>query len=785
MGRLDRYLAKRDFSATPEPSDPGTAPGLALRYSMQKHDATRLHWDLRLEWEGVLLSWAVTRGPSFRPEDKRLAVRTEDHPVSYLDFEGRIPKGSYGAGTVMLFDIGHWQPLIPPERGLRKGHLHFRLHGLRLTGGWHLVRLKDRPEDRGRENWLLMKEEDEAAGARDPVRRYTRSVSSHATLRDIAADRPVAAPTRSGPQPRFRKPQLAQADGQVGVKPWHELKFDGYRALVSLGKSGTRVFTRNGHDWTDRFASLLPAFEALETQSALLDGEIVAGAGLSGFGTLQKAIKLGGPFGFFAFDLIEEGGESLADLPLHARRTRLEGLFRQVPALGQVQLSPLIGAEAGAAFETICAAGGEGLIGKDPDAPYRAGRSPAWIKIKCRRRDDFTVIGWTESTSRARPFGALLLAGPEGYAGKVGTGFDAATMEDVAARLKPLATKEAPVKVPRAESRGAHWVRPSLRAEVDFAEVTSDGRLRHASFLGLREDVVVAERDAGDRIDVAGIGISSPTRVVYPKARRTKLDVARYYEAVAPRMLPSVADRPLALVRLPEGLGGERFFQKHAHGFPDAVKETSGGEMYVTSAAGLVAAAQMGALEVHVQGVRRDRPDRPDRMVFDLDPDEGLGFAATRKAAVELRTLLERLGLPCWPMVTGGKGVHLVVPLRRTAGWDTVSLFARTLATVLAERQPSRFVSTMSKARREGRIFVDWLRNQPGATAVAPFSLRAREGAPVAVPVTWEELGRLRRADGFDMGRVLAETDRAVPDIAPASLSGSVITALEAWISAS
>ena len=803
MASLDAYLSKRDFRATPEPSHGDAPPSLALRYSMQKHDATRLHWDLRLEWDGVLLSWAVTRGPSLDPGDKRLAVRTEDHPLSYLEFEGTIPKDSYGAGTVMLWDVGHWQPVIPVARGLKKGHLHFRLHGRRMTGGWHLVRMKGRKTGDGkRENWLLVKEDDEAAHLSDPVGRYLMSVSTGRDLAGIAGDAEPSARARTGKAPRYRQPQLATLDDTVSVQDtrWHELKFDGYRALVSIGKGRTRIFTRNGHDWTDKFGPLIPAFEDLPADSALIDGEIVAGAGLQGFSALQKAITYGGPFTFYAFDLLEMDGASVAARPLSERRAALEALLRDAPPLGLIQLSPIIEGDPTEAFEAICAAGGEGLISKRIDAAYRGGRSRHWLKVKCERRESFRIIGYQASDKRGRPFASLLLASedPGGelmFRGRVGTGFDSDTLDELSKAFAKRTRKTAPVEVPETERRDVTWLTPDLVAEVRYAEETAEGRLRHAVWLGLRDPAdrgtltVTAppKSDAADRPTVAGIGISSADRVVFPKPKTTKLGVAEYYSEVADRLLGYSADRPLSLVRLPEGLGGERFFQKHiGKGWPDAlgtvdIVEADGDPdtyMFAGTAAALVAAAQMGTIEMHIWPARRDRLDRPDRLVFDLDPDEGLSFAKVRSAAVDIRQFLSDLGLDSWPMVTGGKGIHVVVDLRRTIGWDTLKLFARGVAEVCAAREPDRFTTSLSKDKRKGRIFIDYLRNERGATAIAPFSLRARPGAPVAVPVTWDELGGLRRANTFGLRKALERDWPERPSLQ--TLSDRTVNALQA-----
>lgn len=805
-GRLATYREKRDFEETPEPSAGLRPHGLGLHYSMQCHDATRLHWDLRLEWDGALLSWAVTRGPSLDPAEKRLAVRTEDHPLDYLTFEGVIPAGNYGAGVVMLWDIGAWTPVDDVARGLDKGHLRLRLHGRRMTGEWHLVRLKGRPQDRGRENWLMIKQEDAAAHGPDPVERWTTSVTTNRTHAQIAegAEPIPFGPPRKAAAPGFVEPMLPTLvkEAPSGEDWWHELKFDGYRAQVALGKGGAIIRTRSGQDWSDRFAPLLPAFEELPARTALIDGEIMAGADLGGFGALQKAIGEGGPFRFYAFDLLERDGKGFRDKPLRARREALEALLADVPPLGLIQLSPVIEGDAGAVLPPICDGGGEGIVSKLADSPWRSGRTTAWVKTKCDRRAEFVIVGYQKSDKRGRPFSSLLLATREGaaweYRGKVGTGFDAETMTDLAARLEPLEQADMTLSKRPAGLKGVVWVRPQLVAEIRYGEVTEDGQLRHAAFIALREDKGAAEVGmdepaeiaAGDRVMVAGIGISSPERRVFPPKGPTKLELARYYEAVAPRMLAVAADRPLSLVRLPDGLEGQRFFQKHLKkGWPAALKpvpiETSDGiedYMYVRDASGLVGAVQMSTVEFHIWGSRRDKLENPDRMVFDLDPDEGLGWSDVRRAAFDIRDLLDGLGLPSWPMLTGGKGVHVTVQLRRSVGWDTVKLFSRTVATHLADTQPERFLATMSKAKRKGRIFIDYLRNERGATAIAPFSVRARPGATVAFPLNWEALKKAPGANAYGMERALAEGDwDAVGVPKPVSLEAAVRRMAEAW----
>lgn len=805
MDRLARYRSMRDFSATPEPEG-GTANGLALRYSIQMHDATRLHWDLRLEWQGVLLSWAVTRGPSTDPAEKRLAVRTEDHPFDYLTFEGTIPKGNYGAGTVMLWDLGWWQPHHSVSEGLESGHLHFAIHGRRATGNWSLVKLKGDKE--ARENWLLIKDNDTAARKSRTAFALAHkvSVASGRSLTEIASDKPAHphGPPRKGAVPPFHPVQLAETveEPPTGHAWLHEVKLDGYRAQVAIGRGGVRVRTRNGIDWSDRFEELLPALAELPCDTAVIDGEVMAGAGLTGFAALQAAIKAGGPFQYYAFDLLLLDGKDLTKQPLSSRRAALSRLLAREPDRGTLRLSPAIEGSAEETYRAVCDGGGEGLVSKLADAPYRSGRSAAWVKTKCIRRDEFVIVGWQPSTSRGRRFASLLLAvhieGELTYCGKVGTGWDNDEMESIYALLKPLVRKYPTVEISEPGS-SAIWVQPRVVAEIGYAERTPGGLLRHARFVALREDkpatevnevrVTKVQKEEAARPVVAGIGISSPGRVVFPKRKVTKLTLAQYYADMADRILPTLSDRPVSLLRLPDGVEGERFFQKHAtQAFPDAIRRvpitsrdgTTEDWMTVRDATGLVAAVQMGTIEFHRWGSRIDRPERPERLVFDLDPDEALGFAEIRSAAVLLRDRLADLGLASWPMLSGGKGVHVIVPLRRTATWETAKLFAQLFAGVVADAEPKRFTATMAKRARTGRIFIDWLRNERGSTAVAPFSVRARPDASVAMPVSWDELAKVRRADAFSMAAAAERSwaDMSVP--AAATLGLSVLRRLEA-----
>jgi len=587
----------------------------------------------------------------------------------------------------------------------------------------------------------------------------------------------------------------------------HEAKLDGYRCVIALGKGGVRLYSRNGKDWSDRFAVLSEPAAALDCDSVLIDGEVIAGRGGGDFSTLQKALKTGDALTCYVFDCMVLDGEDLTEKPLSERRKALEKLFKGLPPRGPLRLSPIIEEEGAAALAAMCDAGGEGIISKRRDAPYRGGRSMAWIKSKCIRRAEFVIAGWSPSDKPGRPFASLVLGSYERgklvYRGRVGTGFDEDDFEELKTALSSLGRKSAPFdgELP-SEVKDANWVTPNLVVEAEYTEFTSEGRIRHGVYQGLREDKEAkdvsakaeaetdSESDDGRRI--GGVRVSSVGRVVYPEAALTKGEVAEHYDRVGERMLDHAADRPLSLLRCPDGISGDCFFQKHAgKGFPEAIKtmpiEEKDGDvedyMYVTTTEGLIAAAQMGTLEFHIWGAARDRIERPDRLVFDLDPDESLDFARVKAAARQVRDGLDACGLQSAAMMTGGKGIHVVVPLRRISGWDRVKDFARTFAQTLAERDPDAFTATMSKSKRKGRIFIDWLRNERGATAIAPYSLRARPGAAVAAPVSWEELDDLTRPDGFHAGDMEARLARPCPLNAPEArgIGTGAMKALDDW----
>jgi bifunctional non-homologous end joining protein LigD len=793
--RLSEYNARRDFARTKEPpGKAGRSRRTSLGFYVQKHAATRLHYDLRLEWEGVLLSWAVTRGPSPDPKQKRLAVRTEDHPMSYAQFEGTIPKKEYGGGTVMLWDKGRWVPKEDTDKGLKQGKLKFFVEGERMQGGWTLVRMK--PRKRGdRENWLLIKERDEHAG-HDPdelVNAYTTSIATARTMEQIANDEdsPKKAktsrrgekksPKKTARLPPFRKPQLATlSDTAPDGDEWvHESKFDGYRSVVAVAGDEVRCYSRAGHDWTDKFGRVAEALRDLDCESALLDGEVVVPDRAAGsqFSALQAALSSGGPLAYYAFDLLELDGEDLTSKPLLERKAKLRKLLGTLPRRSIVTYSEHVRGSGQDVLDAMCRNGGEGIVSKKATSVYRGRRTTSWLKIKCTKRQEFVIGGFTPSDKRGREFASLLIGtfenGELKYRGRVGSGFSGTHLEDLFKRMKSLQQKDSPfVTTPKSVSRNVRWVRPDLIAEIDFNELTDGGHVRHGVFKGLREDKkpeqVSLERPMGAdpkvKEEYHGIRISNPHRIIYPKQGITKAELAHYYDAVAGRMLPHVANHPMSLLRCPKGRNDECFFQKHASaGFPEELKRVNLREksskradyLYIDGVRGLIAAVQMGTLEFHVWGSKIDSLEKPDRVVFDLDPDESLEFPVVALAATVLRQRLENIGLKTVALVTGGKGVHVIAPLRRTADWKQVKAFAQGFATQLAAEEPDIFVATMSKSRRRGRIFVDWLRNERGSTAIAPYSTRARDNGPVATPVTWDELENLSSANCFRIDDVI------------------------------
>ena len=815
---LAEYNRKRDFAKTKEPAGKIASSGEGNLFIVQKHEATRLHWDLRLEADGVLKSWAVTKGPSPDPDIKRLAVRTEDHPMSYAEFEGTIPKAEYGGGTVMLWDKGTWAPVKGKSaKDLEKGHLHFTLDGERMKGEWLLIRLKKKPGEK-RENWLLRKLDDEYAEEGDPlVQRGLTSVLTGRSMAEIAADqkgeyslkgkkgdafvaemekaasrnskqaKPKPGRKNAGKLPTFQAPQLATlVDNVPAGNGWmHEIKFDGYRAVIAAAGNKVVVYTRSGKDWTEKFAPLAETIRDLDLPPCLIDGEIVAydENGNPDFSSLQNVLKRGhgaqgknDAFAYHAFDLLELNGEDLTGLTNIERKERLEALLAE--AEPPVHVADHVIGAGETLLKTMCDAGQEGIISKKIDGKYQRRRSKAWLKVKCTRRQEFVIVGWKKSSAKGRPFSSLLLAQHEKgelvYKGNVGTGFNQDTLADLSAKMKRLERKTAPVEVDKASRRGVTWVTPKLVAEIAFAEFTADGNVRHGSYLGLRGDKEAEDVKPEIPEDVpdeeSEVEISNRDRVIFPDSGNTKGELADYYEAIAPLMLPWAAQRPISLVRCPQGRAKKCFFQKHdsgsfgphVHHVP--IAEKKGGTedyLYVEDAAGILACVQMGTIELHGWGSRVADVEAPDRMVFDLDPDEGLDFEDVKKAAKDIHDRLADIGLASFAMVTGGKGVHVIVPLFTGHSWDAHKDFSKRFAEALSMAEPERFTANLSKAKRKGKIFIDYLRNQRGSTAVLPYSARARENAPVAAPISWGELKDMEDAHPYTINDAKRLIDRA------------------------
>ena len=801
---LQTYQDKRDFGATPEPLGQAAPGGDALRFVVQKHDATRLHYDLRLELDGVLKSWAVTRGPSLVPGEKRLAVHTEDHPMQYLDFEGVIPKGQYGGGTMIVWDQGSWTPEHDAQKGLAKGHLDFALEGERLKGRWHLVRMRPRPREK-KEQWLLLKSDDSfarAPGEPEITDEETTSLLSgrtndelaaggevredHAARQAVVRERATAAPNakiagaKKGILPAFVEPSLATlAERAPNGADWlHEIKFDGYRIQARIEGDKVRLLTRKGLDWTDKFGSVAEALKALKLGSALIDGELVVEdeAGISDFPGLQIALKAGRSdrMCFYAFDLLYLEGSNLTGARLDARKALLQGAIAAAPEGGRVRYSEHIDEDGQAMALHACRMGLEGIISKRRDQPYRSGRGPGWLKTKCTSRQEFVIVGYVHSTLTSKAIGSLVLGVNEGgklvHVGRVGTGFTAALARDLWREIDPLRLPKPPfaAKLSADAIRGARWVEPKLVTEVEFRGWTSDNLLRQASFKGLREDKdpreVVREAPAtptpapAAKLRASEVKLTHPDRVFWEDVGLTKQGLAEFYQEIADWVLPHVADRPLSLVRCPSGAGKDCFFQKHAWaGMGKVVEQRSVGDdtvLFIKNLDGLTALVQAGVLEIHPWGSRMKTVEQPDRITFDLDPDEGVGWEALIDAAREVRDRLQGLGLESLVKNTGGKGLHVVVPLTPKVDWEAVKGFAQGVAEAMTRDSPDRYTATLAKRARTGRIFIDYLRNGRGATAVAAYSTRARAGAPVSTPLGWDELSPAIKPNHFTVANL-------------------------------
>ena len=792
---LAEYRAKRNFEKTPEPQgEHAPAAGPELAFVIQKHAATRLHYDFRLELDGVMLSWAVPKGPTYDPGDMRMAVRTEDHPISYNTFEGTIPRGQYGAGQVLVWDRGSWRPVGDPHQGLEAGKLLFTLHGHKMAGLWELVRIA-KPGDK-QIAWLLFKKRDgleRPKGAYDVVSALPDSVVSKPLVAAPAAKPRLAwhnglpAGTVQAPNPARIGPQLATlATGVPPTGDWSfEIKLDGYRLMVRIDQGKPKLITRGGHDWTSKMPGLAAELAGLGLDSAWLDGEVVVlgEQGVPDFNALQNAFdrRRADQIVYFIFDLPYLNGSDLRGVAQSDRRTLLKQLLEGRP-LQQVRLSADFAADAGAILESARQMRLEGVVAKRADAPYVSARTEAWLKLKCRQRQEFVVCAFTDrgGDPKAAEVGSLLL-GVHGASGElvpvggVGTGWDTRIASDLKTRLLKLETSTAQFAAPQSKSRwskkaaGAdRWVKPQLVVEVSFADWTPEGQVRHAKFEGLRVDKPASEVVREVATTPAGAlplrppraatftKVSNPERVIDPSTGLTKLDLVRYYESVAPWMLPHLKGRPCSLVRGPTGIGGELFFQKHADKLRIAdVKDLDpalwpdhDALLEVPTARALAGAAQMNVIEFHTWNASvsrsKQRIDKPDRMIFDLDPGESVAWPQVQEAALLTRTLLHELGLQAWLKTSGGKGLHVVVPLSPREGWAAVKDFSQAVVQHLARVIPARFVAKSGPANRIGRIFVDYLRNSHGATTAAAFSARARPGLGVSMPVSWDALTGLK-----------------------------------------
>ena len=825
---LEEYNRKRDFEATPEPSGAGRAgkrgkAAKALQFCIQKHDASHLHYDFRLELDGTLKSWAVPKGPALDPKARRLAVHVEDHPLDYASFEGNIPEGHYGAGDVIVWDRGVWIPEGDPRQAYEKGKLKFALQGDKLSGTWNLVRTHMPGK---REQWFLIKSNDDAAR---PLAEYDvlvaepDSVLSERTLvprqpATTSTTKPVAkAPAKprtknKGTQlegakaaalPASLKPELATLVESAPEGDWrYEIKFDGYRLLARIDGDQVSLFTRNGNDWTAKMPRQAQALAALGLQSAWLDGEVVVAneRGVPDFQALQNAFETerNGEIVFYLFDLPYLNGMDLREVPLEQRRSALAKVL-EANESEALRFSDDFADSADSLLDSACQMHMEGLIGKRAGSPYVSRRSNDWIKLKCKHRQEFVIVGYTEPKGSRSAFGALLLglhdadSGELRYAGKVGTGFNETTLRTLLAQLQPLETDRPAVGNPPkgAEARGVHWLQPTLLAEVAYAEMTRDGAVRHSVFHGLRNDKPAQEitqempaakprasrkpaassqpekkpgktASKADEADLVGqIRITHPERVIDATSGTTKMQLAEYYGRISPWLLPHLKQRPVALVRAPDGVGGELFFQKHAGhlAIPHIMtfdKEQAGqAAMVINDGQALLGAVQMGTVELHTWNATAKDFEHPDRFVLDLDPDPALPWKSMVEATQLTQTMLDELGLKSFLKTSGGKGMHVVVPITRKLGWDDVKAFSRAIVEHMAKLMPERFTAVSGPKNRVGRIFIDYLRNGLGATTACAYAARAREGLPVSVPVSREEVAQIKGGDHWNIGNVL------------------------------
>jgi bifunctional non-homologous end joining protein LigD len=806
---LKEYARKRDFSRTTEPK-PRRRKGTGWQFVVQKHDARRVHYDLRLELGGTLKSWALTKGPSLIVGEKRLAVRTEDHPLQYLEFEGNIPQGEYGAGTMIVWDRGRWEPSFDAEKGLQKGHLDITLHGKRLKGRWHLVRMRPRPGEK-KEHWLFIKADDEFArhkGQTDITDEQMTSYLSGRTTEELAVQgglrkdhagrrRVIEARKRTVPDvkkirgarkgilPVFLEPSLPQITQKApsGAKWVHEIKYDGYRIQARIDGRNVKLLTRKGLDWTTRFPNIAAALKKLGPSSALLDGEVVVedAAGVPSFNLLQADLKAGRQdrFRYFLFDILYCEGFDLTKAALLDRKQLLQEILSSSPGNSPIRFSEHLELDGPTMFEHACRLGLEGIVSKRTDVPYRAGRGEHWLKTKGVLRQEFVILGYIPSTSAKGSVGSLVLGlfdrGRLEYVGRVGTGFSAQQARSLRSELEKIAAKKPRFdrSLPGGAERGVRWAEPRLVCEVEYRGWTEDRLIRQASFKGVREDrpaeEIILEMMPGEptpdpvRELIRG-RLTHPERILWPEQGVTKEGLAEFYSAIAGWILPHISGRLLSLVRCPSGVDAKCFFAKHAwQGLSEAVQKVDVGEkepmLAVHDLSGLIELAQASIVEIHPWGSTISQLEKPDRLIFDLDPSEDVPWSAVIAAALEVRDRLKDLGLTSFVKTSGGKGLHVVIPIKPTANWGEAKEFTKSIAETMAKTHPERYVATMTKRIRKGRIFIDYLRNGRGATAVAAYSTRGLPAATVSTPLEWDELSEAIRADHFTIDNLRHRLD--------------------------
>jgi bifunctional non-homologous end joining protein LigD len=780
---LTTYRKKRRFGTTPEPRGSTKKQSGGDSFVIQKHDARRLHYDLRLEMDGVLKSWAVTKGPSLVPGEKRLAVHVEDHPLEYGDFEGTIPKGEYGGGTVIVWDRGRWEPIFDAKKGYAKGHLEFELNGDKLHGRWHLVRMARKPREK-KENWLLIKADDEHARTEDDpdiLEERPESAKSGRLVEDVEGETPgwssktgrldpppvaVQFPKRARKArfPGFIDPQLAdlRANPPSDAKWIHEIKFDGYRLQVQIRAGRVTLLTRSGLDWSEKFGkSIAAAFSALPVEDAIIDGELVVeGAGnVAEFSALQNDLSDGRSdrFVFYAFDLLYLDGHDLRPASLIDRKTALRTLI--AGSSDMLRYSDHFEEEGQLVLRHACRLSLEGIVSKLRDAPYRSGRVKDWAKSKCSARQEFVIGGYVPSTTSQKAIGSLAVGyyerGKLIYAGRVGTGYTAKVAADLFKRLDKISGQDNPFsrKLLPEEARNLRFVTPELVAEVEFRNWTADNIIRHASFRGLREDKTPSEvvregKAVTTNTTAPSFKLTHPDRIYWADVGVTKQGLADYYAEVWPRIGPFTTQRPLSLLRCPDGVGGQCFFQKHSwKGQSKDILEASDPKdkddepiVAIDGLPGLIGLVQGGTLEIHPWGSRLNDLERPDMIIMDLDPGDDVAWTAVIAAAGEVRERFRDAGLESFVKTSGGKGLHVVASLEPRAEWDEVKSFTKAIADAMASDAPDRYVATVTKSKRKGKILVDYLRNGRGSTAVAPYSTRARDGAAISMPLAWDEL---------------------------------------------